>query len=95
MRVWVCVVGFVCSCDCEFLVTKKDHFRDISKRRLQNGNVRMPSRLFPLLIQPLSVDLFNKTEDQERLEMQLSIECSHAVIVEVISNLLLMPAHTT
>ena len=55
----------------------------------------MPSRLFLLLIQPLSVDLFNKTEDQERLEMQLSIECSHAVIVEVISNLFLMPAYTT
>ena len=88
------VGGFVCSCDCEFLVTTKDHFRDISNRRLQNGNVIMPSRLFLLLIQPLSVDLFNKTEDQERLEMQLSIECSHAVIVEVISTLLLMPAYT-
>lgn len=55
----------------------------------------MPSRFFPLLIQPLSVDLFNKTEDQERLEIQPPIECSHAVIVEVISNLLLTPAHTT
>ena len=28
------VGGFVCSCDCEFLVTTKDHFRDISNRRL-------------------------------------------------------------
>jgi hypothetical protein len=50
----------------------------------------MPSRPFLVLIQALSVDLFNKTE-----EIQLPIECSHAVIVEVISNLLLMLAHTT
>lgn len=55
----------------------------------------MPARIFPLLIQPLSVDLFNETEEQERLNIELSIECSHAVVVEVISNLLLMLVHTT
>lgn len=49
--------------------------------------VSKPSLLF---IRAPSVDCFNKTEDQGRMETQLPIASTHAVNIEVGSDLILM-----
>lgn len=61
-------------------VFRKCYLEDILDRHSQNRDATEASKPFLLFIQALLADLSNKSEDQGRVETQLSITSVHAEI---------------